>query len=56
MNPAPKLVPPGYRKEKVVKETPPDALIMDTLETLLVTTVDKDRGNTSGAIMDSFIK
>ena len=31
-------------------------MIVDNLETLLVTTVDKDCGNTSGAIVESFIK
>ena len=34
----------------------PDVLIMDNLETLLATTVDKARDNTSGAIVERFIK
>ena len=34
----------GNRKEKVGKEKPLDALIMDNLETLLATIVDKARG------------
>ena len=37
-------------------EPPLDALIIDILETLLATTVDKSRGNTSGAIVERFIK
>ena len=41
MKPAPKFAPPGNSKEKVGKETPSNALIMDNLETLLATTVDK---------------
>ena len=56
MKPEPKLVPPRHRKEKVGNETPPYALIMDNLEKLLATTVDKDRGNTSGTIVERFIK
>ena len=56
MKPAPKLFPPGHIKEKVGKETSPDVLIMDNLETLLATTVDKSCGNTSGAIVNMFIK
>ena len=55
MKPAPKLNPPGHRKEKVWKETPPYLLIMDNLEKSLATTVDKDRGNTSGAIVERLI-
>ena len=51
MNLAPKYFLPGHSKEKVGNETPPDALIMDNLETSLATTVDKDCGNTSGAIV-----
>ena len=35
---------------------PPDPLIMDNLETLLATTFDKACGNTSGAIVEIFIK
>ena len=31
MNPAPKFILPGHSKEKVGKETPPDALIMGNL-------------------------
>ena len=56
MKTAPKLVSPGHRKEKFGKENPPDALIMDNLETLLKTTVDKVCGNTNGAVVDRFIK
>ena len=56
MKPAPKLNPPGHRKEKVWKETPPYLLIMDNLEKSLATTVDKALGNTSGAIVERFIK
>ena len=56
MKQAQKTFPPGHIKQKVVKETPTDALIMDNLETLLATTVDKSCGNTSGAIVNMFIK
>ena len=56
MNLAPKYFLPGHSKEKVENETPPDALIMDNLETLLKTTVDKVCGNTNGAVVDRFIK
>ena len=56
MKPSPKLVLPGHSKEKFGKKPPPDVLIMDNLETLLTTTVDKDFDNTSGAIVDRFIK
>ena len=43
-------------KGKLVWTPPLYALIMDNLETLLTTTVDKARGNTSGAIMERLIK
>ena len=56
MKTAPKFVPTGHRKEKVGKETPLDALIMNNLKTSLATTVNKARGNTSGAIVERFIK
>ena len=51
MNPAPAFVLLRHRKDKTVKETPPDAFIMDNLETSLAITVDKPRDNTSGAIL-----
>ena len=51
VNLAPKFVLLGNSKEKVGKETPPDELIMDNLEILLVTTVDKYNGNAGGAIV-----
>ena len=47
---------PGHSKDKFGKEPPQDALIMYNLETLLETTVDKARGNSSGAIVERFIK
>ena len=56
MNPAHNFVLPGNSKDKVGKETPPDAFIMDNLETLLATIVDKSHGNTSGAIVNRLIK
>ena len=56
INPATEFVLQGHSKEKTGKEPPPDALIMDNLETSLATTVDKDSGNTSGAIVERFIK
>ena len=56
MNPAQNFVLPGNSKDKVGKETPPDAFIMDNLETLLATIVDKSHGNTSGAIVNRLIK
>ena len=46
----------GTAKRKLVRNPPPDALIMDNLETSLATTVDKYRGNTSGAIVERLIK
>ena len=46
MKPSPKKLP-GHIREKFWKETPPDAFIMDNLETLLAPTVDKACGNTS---------
>ena len=51
MKQAQKLFPPGHIKQKVVKETPTDALIMDNLETLLATIVYKACGNTSVSIL-----
>ena len=51
MKPAQKCVLPGHSKEKTENETPPDALIIDNLETSLAKTLDKARGNTSGAIV-----
>ena len=51
MMPAPKHFLPGHSKEKIRKEPPPDALIVDNLEKSLATTVNKSRGNASGAIV-----
>ena len=56
MKPEPNFILTGKIKEKVGKETTSDALIMDNLETYLATTVDKARGNASGAIVERFIK
>ena len=56
MKPAIKLFLPWHSKEKVGKETPPYALIMDNLETSLAPPVDKACGKTSVAIVDRFIK
>ena len=56
MNPAPNLFCPGHIKEEVWKEPPPYTLIMDNMETSLATTVYKARGNTSGDIVERFIK
>ena len=56
MNPAPKFVFPGHNKEKVGKEHPPRCVDYGSLEKLLSTALDKDRGNTSGAIVERFIK
>ena len=53
---ASKFILPGHRKYKLDKETPPDALIMDNLETSFSTTVYKTRGKKSGAIVERFIK
>ena len=44
----PKCVLPGNSKEKVGKEIPPDALLVDNLETSLETKMDKACGNTGG--------
>ena len=56
IKPAPKIFLPGNSKDKIVKEPYPYALIMNNLGTLLVTTVDKARGNESGAIVERLIK
>ena len=48
VNLAPKFVLPGNSKEKFGKEIPPDALLVDNLETSLATTMYKARGNTGG--------
>ena len=53
---APKFVLSRHSKEKTEKFTSLDALIMDNLEKSLATTVDKARGNTSGAIVEIFVK
>ena len=53
---APKFVLPGNINKQGMKETPLDALIMDNLDTLLVTIVDKACGNASGYIVGIFIK
>ena len=55
MKPAPKFVLPGHVKDKVGREKTPNALIMDNLETLLDTTVDK-ACEKSGAIVERFMK
>ena len=41
-----KFVLPGNSTEKVEEKIPPDALLVDNLETSLATTVDKSHGNT----------
>ena len=46
----------GTEKRKLKSNPPPDALIMDNLEASLATTVNKSRGNTSGNILERFIK
>ena len=51
VNLAPTIFLPRNSKDKVGKESTPDTLIMDNLETLLYTTVDKVRGNSSGSIV-----
>ena len=56
MNTAPKFVLLGHSKDKIGKETPPDVLIMDNLETFLDTRVYKARINKSGAIVERFTK
>ena len=56
INPEPKFVLPGHIKEKVGKETPPYVLIIDNLETFLTTTMYKACSNTSGDIVERFIK
>ena len=57
MKPASKLVPPGHSKDKFGKDHPPPyALIINNLETLLATIVDKACGNKSGAVVEGFIK
>ena len=56
MKTAPKFTLPGHSKEKLGRTPPPDALIMDDLEKLLSTTVDKACGNSSGSLVEMFIK
>ena len=56
MKPTPKFVLPGHRKYKFGKDPPPNALILDNLETLLATTVDKAHDNTSVAIVERLVK
>ena len=56
MKPAPNVFHPGHSKDKTEKGIPTDALIMDNLETSLATTVDYSFSNTSGAIVERFIK
>ena len=56
MNLEPNLFLPGNIKERVGKNPPSDVLIMNNLETMLSTTADKARGNTSGSIVGRFIK
>ena len=56
VNLSPNCVIPGNSKEKVGKENPPDALIMENLETSLDTTVYKAGGNTVGSIVERFMK
>ena len=56
VKPVPIFFLPGNSKEKFGKETPLDALIVDNLETLLVTTADKTHGNASGSIVYMLIK
>ena len=51
-----KKILPGSSNEKVGKEMPPYALLLDNLEILLATTMDKAHGNTSGSLVESFIK
>ena len=46
VNLAPKFVLSGNSKEKVGKETPPDALLVYNLDISLATTMDKACGNT----------
>ena len=53
---APTFFLPWNIKYKVGKEIPPDTLLMDNLETSLITTVDKARGNTGRAILERLIK
>ena len=53
---APKTILPGNIKDKFRKEPPPYLLIIDNLETLLVTRVYKSCVNTVGSSVQSFIK
>ena len=56
MKQSPKYFLPGHSKEKVWKDPPPNALIMDNLESSLDTTVDKPHKNTSVASVERLIK
>ena len=55
-NLAPNVLLPGNSKEKVAKEIPPYALLMEYLETSLAITVYKACGNTGRDIVQKFIK
>ena len=53
---ASKFVLPGINKAKFGREIPPDALLVDNLETSLATTVDTSNGNIGRAIGDRYVK
>ena len=53
---SPKCILPGHRTEKVRKNYPLDALIIDNLETLFAKTVDKSLSNESGSVVERFTK
>ena len=53
---APILVTLGNNEGKVRKEPPPDALIMDNLETSLATTLHKAHGNANVSMVKRYIK
>ena len=56
MKPAPFFPSQGTSKNKLGRTPPLDALIVDNLEKLFTTTVDKACGNASGDIVERFIK
>ena len=51
-----KMVSTRLQQRESWEGNPPEVMIMDNLETLLATTVDKDHINTSGAVVKRFIK
>ena len=56
VNLVPNFLSHGTVKKNLGRTPPPDALVMDNLETFLATTVDKASGNATGSMLERFIK